>query len=456
MLSASTGDPMDAVAILDGQTLLVRADDSGRQVRVSADPLFAPSSGQLRVEVGKAQIGSFAGVQAVRLEGGAGADELIVSPDVPVPVTIRGGGGDDSIVAGNSTVIIDTGSAENGGQDAIWAGRTTKLTFTDPKSPLAKQRINRLPAAFSVINSTEPTAASLVMGTKSVLGSVGRTIGSAVSSVARTIASGASQVASTVKSAVTNAVRKDVRATLRQPSLTKMASRLVDYSSNPLFGAGGPREADIGQGALNDCYVLAALAAVVRTDPAIIRRVITDLGDGTYAVRLMTGGAASYFRVDASLPSLPGVTPRVAYAQLGEGSALWVPLVEKALALAWGGSYTKLDTGGWMTKVFSALGVAGATLAGGPSLGLLAVVGQKLDAGYAVTLATKPKLRGNAALQLVENHAYAVENVAFNANGVPVSVTLRNPYNWDGAGGVITVDALSVVRALNAVVTGKL
>jgi hypothetical protein len=339
--------------------------------------------------------------------------------------------------------------------DAIWAGQKTRLTFTDPASPQAKQRINRLPATFSVINDStggNPAGKS----SKSLLGSIGHTVSSAAQSVARGVSQAVSTVAGAVGS-VAKVVRKDVRSTLRQPKLTDAAQRFADFSSSPLFAVGGPSESDIGQGALNDCYVLSALAAVAQTDPSLLRRVVTDLGDGTFAVRLMSGGAAAYYRVDATLPTLPGVTNRLAYAQMGQGASLWAPLVEKALALAWGGSYSSLDRGGWMTRVFGALGIAATTLAGGPALTLLALASQKLLAGNAVTIATRPRLSGNT-LQLFENHAYTVESVQFDDSGRPAQFTLRNPYRWDGPGGdgVVTVDARTLARAMSGVVVGRL
>ena len=55
--------------------------------------------------------------------------------------------------------------------------------------------------------------------------------------------------------------------------------------STPIF-VGEPSEKDVRQGGLGDCYLLAALAAVARTNPSRIKRMVTDNPDGeTVTVR---------------------------------------------------------------------------------------------------------------------------------------------------------------------------
>jgi hypothetical protein len=115
---------------------------------------------------------------------------------------------------------------------------------------------------------------------------------------------------------------------------------LVNFASadHPLFGPGGPSEFDIFQGHGDDCYLLAALSANAKTNPEAIRRLVTDLGDGTFAVRFYRPGESKphYVRVDADLwmrvSSVDG-SQKPLYANFAESGAIWVPVVEKAFAL---------------------------------------------------------------------------------------------------------------------------
>ena len=45
---------------------------------------------------------------------------------------------------------------------------------------------------------------------------------------------------------------------------------------------------DINQGSIGDCYFLAALAGVAKTNPGLLRKAITQNSDGTFTVRLYT------------------------------------------------------------------------------------------------------------------------------------------------------------------------
>ncbi|MGA2622125.1 MAG: choice-of-anchor Q domain-containing protein, partial [Thermoguttaceae bacterium] len=61
---------------------------------------------------------------------------------------------------------------------------------------------------------------------------------------------------------------------------------------------------DASQGAIDDGWVLAPLAAVAQQDPAAIYNMFTDNGNGTYTVRFYNTakGAADYVTVDTELP----------------------------------------------------------------------------------------------------------------------------------------------------------
>jgi hypothetical protein len=102
-----------------------------------------------------------------------------------------------------------------------------------------------------------------------------------------------------------------------------------------------------GQRYLGDCWLLSSLAAIAQTQPQVLEGAITDLGDGTYRVRLhrqeRSGEMkAEDVRVEGSLPKT--ADGRDAYAQRTDPKELWVGIIEKAFA-AWKGGYGALDGG---------------------------------------------------------------------------------------------------------------
>ncbi|MEQ8567657.1 MAG: C2 family cysteine protease [Deltaproteobacteria bacterium] len=105
----------------------------------------------------------------------------------------------------------------------------------------------------------------------------------------------------------------------------------ADFRANPLFPSAGITYQDVDQNDVGDCYFLSILAALAYQQPEEIRKMVTSLGDGTYAVRFFDGGTPRYVRVDADLPVNVMGTP--VYAGLGTEGAIWGPLVEKAYAV---------------------------------------------------------------------------------------------------------------------------
>ena len=94
-------------------------------------------------------------------------------------------------------------------------------------------------------------------------------------------------------------------------------------SSAPLYGPGGPTAADVNQGSLADCYLLASLAEVAAQDPSAIESMITNNGNGTYGVGFTVYGQKRFVTVNADLQSVGNHTP---------ANADWATLVEKAYA----------------------------------------------------------------------------------------------------------------------------
>jgi hypothetical protein len=115
------------------------------------------------------------------------------------------------------------------------------------------------------------------------------------------------------------------------------------YAAGTLFGSGGPSYSDVVQGDVGDCYFCAALAELAADNPAAIRSMFIDNGDGTYTVRFYDNGVADYVTVNRYFPERSNGT--FFYANWWNDSlsnannVLWVALAEKA--------YAQLAASGW-------------------------------------------------------------------------------------------------------------
>lgn len=389
-----------AAAFSDG-VLTLTGTPAADTIRLAREP-----SGNLRASLNGGDLGSFASVASVVVHAGSGDDTLIVSPGVTAPVAYFG---DD-------------------GTDAAWVGRRVSLSRPDASSVELSRGVNRLPDTFSSVGVAPPIASS-------------RAVGNLWDEIKNT----ADDLLSSGKNTAKNLLRPD----LREPTLTPAARGFGDLTGLPLFSDAGPAPTDVAQGALNNCFLLASLASVAAADPSLVRSVITDLGDGTFAVRVMRGTTPKFYRVDADLPLRAGSAARLAYAQPGADNSLWVPLIEKAFALDRGGSYRSLDRGGWMDTVYRALGLTARTLAFVNPVGSLTFAGAQLAFGSAVTLATKRSLRPD--VPLTPNHAYSLVSVNLSASGTIESVTLLNPHALDG---YVTLPLTALRGSVAGLVTG--
>jgi Ca2+-binding RTX toxin-like protein len=219
-----------------------------------------------------------------------------------------------------------------------------------------------------------------------------------------------------------------------EDSFTEMYTSPQPTANNPLFSSAGPDEDDVDQGGLGDCWFLATLSAVAKSDPDIIRQSVVDLGDGTYAAMFFDGGERRYYRVDNQLPvnrnmATLGPSNNLAYAQPGVQGAMWVPILEKAYALHDGdaggeGSYAELS-GGWSDNAFSDMGVGSADYDVDDN-NVLQLMANYLAAGRPITLCT---ISGdfNNGDNLVLSHCYTVTSISTNSG----TITLRNPWATD-------------------------
>ncbi len=228
----------------------------------------------------------------------------------------------------------------------------------------------------------------------------------------------------------------------------------------PLFSQAGPAETDVEQGLIGDCYLLAPLMTVARLDPDRIRQAVTELGDGTFAVRFIRDAQEVYVRVDADLPTWTDPTTPL-YAALGAQRSMWVAVMEKAYTFfrKGEGTYNSIHAG-WMTEGFEVLGLTPRQLDAGvvKAADVLARIRDELAAGAAVTWATSTVPNG---IPLIDGHAYAVVSVELDVNGNRMALRLRNPWAIDGIGsdgfddGYVTLTAEQARAAYVAVVSAS-
>jgi Ca2+-binding RTX toxin-like protein len=202
----------------------------------------------------------------------------------------------------------------------------------------------------------------------------------------------------------------------------------LNYANDPLFSSSGPSKNDIYQQGLGDCYFMATLSSIAKTNPDRIRQSVVDLGDGTYGVQFFNGNSPVYVRVDGDLPT-DGMGSLV-YANLGIGNSLWAALMEKAWAYHRhnDSNYPSIE-GGDPSEAYGALGVSSPTSASTfgfqimnrPDL-LWSYVSNELAAGKSVVACTP-----DSPPNLAGDHCYEVDRVYVDGSGTR-HIVLRNPW----------------------------
>jgi hypothetical protein len=200
----------------------------------------------------------------------------------------------------------------------------------------------------------------------------------------------------------------------------------------------GVSAADVEQGSIADCYLVAALAAAAHAHPKVIEQGIKASGNGGFKVRFFERTYSGNYKeiwvdVDADLPTQKGGS-RPAYARSTEknerGMELWPAIYEKAYA-AWKKGYDKMGEGGSSQAALEAL--VGARVSS-VSLGWTPAdqVWKKLEAmvanGKAGTAGTHGKDRDDLYkdIKLYAWHAYTVMGIE-QTEGERF-VILRNPW----------------------------
>ncbi len=248
--------------------------------------------------------------------------------------------------------------------------------------------------------------------------------------------------------AVTVPAKHNTPVKLVNPAVTNKSITYKSFSTSPLFSDTGPSINDVSQGELGDCYLLATLSSVAKTDATLIRNDVINNNDGTYSV---TFGHSAAIKVSSDLPVL--ANGQLAYAQLGAQNSIWVAIVEKAYAEfknPKANSYKTIN-GGWMGDVFTAFGLANqSTYTTTNAASLMTTLATDLKAQDFTTFATTNKLQKNSPL--IAGHAYEVDAVNTDTKGNAVSVTLRNPWgNEIDNGGYVTVTAAQAYAAFSGV-----
>ena len=204
------------------------------------------------------------------------------------------------------------------------------------------------------------------------------------------------------------------------------SGKTVNYSQHSLFGA-GPLTTDVNQGAVGDCYFLAAITSFAHSIPGQLMQMAVDLGDGTYAVQFKRGNVTTYVRVDADLPVNANNTLK--FNKIKTGGAIWGSIMEKAYAFFRTGAdtYASLNSG-WTGSVYSDFGVANTSfLTSGAAATVYNTIAKALADGKAVSIITTPTASGPA----IASHAYSIFNAFTDSKGT-MWVTIKNPWGYDG------------------------